>query len=30
VCDEETKSRLREIGNAFDWGAIRPLEGKVP
>jgi aminodeoxyfutalosine deaminase len=30
VCDEETKARLREIGNAFDWGAIRPLEGKVP
>jgi aminodeoxyfutalosine deaminase len=30
VCDEKTKARLREIGSAFDWGAIRPLEGKVP
>jgi aminodeoxyfutalosine deaminase len=30
VCDEGTKTQLREIGNTFDWAAIRPLEGKVP
>jgi hypothetical protein len=30
VCDEKTKARLREIGETFDWGAIRPLESKVP
>jgi aminodeoxyfutalosine deaminase len=30
VCDEETKTRLRETGDGFDWAAIRPVEGKVP
>ena len=30
VCDEATRARLSEIGEMFDWGAIRPLEGKVP
>jgi aminodeoxyfutalosine deaminase len=30
LCDEETKARLRAVGDAFDWAAIRPLEGKVP
>jgi aminodeoxyfutalosine deaminase len=30
LCDEETKTRLREIGETFEWPAIRPLEGKVP
>jgi aminodeoxyfutalosine deaminase len=30
VCDEETRARLREIGETFDWAAIRPLESKVP
>jgi aminodeoxyfutalosine deaminase len=30
LCDEETKTRLRELGETFEWPAIRPLEGKVP
>ena len=30
LCDEKTKARLREIAETFSWGAIRPLEGKVP
>jgi aminodeoxyfutalosine deaminase len=30
LCDEKTRTRLKEIGQTFDWGAIRPLEGKVP
>jgi aminodeoxyfutalosine deaminase len=30
VCDEETKTRLREIGGSFDWGAIQALDSKVP
>ena len=29
VCDEETKARLRGIGDAFDWESVHPLEGKV-
>jgi aminodeoxyfutalosine deaminase len=30
VCDEETRARLREIGETFAWAAIRPVESKVP
>ena len=30
ACDEATRARLREIGQAFDWDAIRPAGGKVP
>jgi aminodeoxyfutalosine deaminase len=28
-CDEETKMRLREVGTAFDWAGVRPVEGQV-
>jgi aminodeoxyfutalosine deaminase len=30
LCEEETKARLREIAEGFDWGAIGALEGQVP
>jgi aminodeoxyfutalosine deaminase len=30
LCDDETRTRLEEIGRTFDWAAIRSLEGKVP
>ena len=29
-CDDETKERLREIGETFDWAVVLPLEGTVP
>jgi aminodeoxyfutalosine deaminase len=29
VCDEETRTRLREIGEAFEWASVLPAEGKV-
>jgi aminodeoxyfutalosine deaminase len=30
LCDEETRTRLREIGASFGWAAIEAFEGKVP
>jgi aminodeoxyfutalosine deaminase len=30
LCDEKTKTRLRAIGEEFDWESVRLLEGKVP
>jgi aminodeoxyfutalosine deaminase len=30
LCDEETRKRLRAIGEEFDWASVRPVEGKVP
>jgi len=29
LCDEETKSRLRAVGQAFDWASVDGAEGKV-
>ena len=30
LCDAGTKSRLRAIGEAFDWDAVRPAESQIP
>jgi aminodeoxyfutalosine deaminase len=30
LCGDDTKGRLREIGQAFDWASIGALEGQVP
>jgi aminodeoxyfutalosine deaminase len=30
LCDEEASSRLREIGESFDWDSLRVREGQVP
>jgi aminodeoxyfutalosine deaminase len=30
VCDERTRARLRQIGDSFDWEAVRPVETQVP
>ena len=30
LCDEEATSRLREIGESFDWDSLRVREGQVP
>jgi aminodeoxyfutalosine deaminase len=30
LCDEAAKARLRAIGEAFDWGSARELEGQIP
>jgi aminodeoxyfutalosine deaminase len=26
LCEDETKERLREVGERFDWGAVRSVE----
>jgi aminodeoxyfutalosine deaminase len=30
LCDQETKTGLRAIGEEFDWESVSALEGKVP
>jgi aminodeoxyfutalosine deaminase len=30
LCGEETRMRLREIGDACDWGAVRVARGQIP
>ena len=29
LCDEETKARLREVQDEFDWASVRPADGEV-
>jgi aminodeoxyfutalosine deaminase len=30
LCDEETRTRLRELGDTVEWDAVRTAEGEVP
>jgi aminodeoxyfutalosine deaminase len=30
LCEEQTKSRLREIGDSYEWDDLRVREGQVP
>jgi aminodeoxyfutalosine deaminase len=30
LCGEETRRRLQEIAETFDWEAVRPLQGQIP
>jgi aminodeoxyfutalosine deaminase len=30
LCDEDTRTRLRELGDTFDWDAVRTAEVEVP
>jgi aminodeoxyfutalosine deaminase len=30
LCDEPTRGRLREVGEAFDWKAVSPAGVEVP
>jgi aminodeoxyfutalosine deaminase len=30
LCDDGTRARLRAVGEEFEWGDVRSLEGQVP
>jgi aminodeoxyfutalosine deaminase len=30
LCDDETKSRLRGVGDSYDWDTLGVREGQVP